>query len=268
MRLNMRPSLGRTNTGESQQENDRFSQAAGTGPLAMFSFRGFNEQGPGSSVSLSYHPPGDYLNPMRPNPSIKSAGRAEAHPTEVLIRRAHGGDRGAIAQLISRYQGHLLSLVRRRLGPALRSQVESRDVAQDVMLRAVQDVQGFRPRGPRSFLSWMSGIAENRLRNLARDRSKGYDLPVGIEIGAQLEDPAPEPGVDGSEAEWHLLQRGLERLEWKNREVVRLRNIEQLSFREVGHLMGRSEEAVWMMHKRAMAELIGVIHGMRGARED
>jgi len=213
---------------------------------------------------------------MRPSTSDPSPGRAHAQPTETLIRRVHGGDRGAFAQLIARYQVPLLHFVRRRLGPALRSQVESRDVAQDVLLHAVRDVRGFRPRGRNSFLSWMSGIAENRLRNLARGRSRGFDVPAGIEIGTDLEDPAPWPGregppdgpPEGPEDEWRLLLRGLEQIKPKNREVLQLRNFERLSFRDIGLRMRRSEEAVWMMHKRAKAELIGVIHGLRAARGD
>lgn len=201
-----------------------------------------------------------------PKPSSPSAVRPDAHPTEVLIRRVRGGDRWAISQLINRYQAPLLAIVRQRLGPALRSQLESRDVAQDVMLRAVQDVRGFQPRGRRSFLSWMCGIAENRLRNLARARSRGFEVPAGIEIGTQLEDPAPVPGRDSPDAEWRRLQWGLEQIRPQNREVLQLRNFEHLSFREIGLRMGRSEEAVWMMHKRAKAELIGVIHGSRSSR--
>jgi DNA-directed RNA polymerase specialized sigma24 family protein len=118
----------------------------------------------------------------------------------------------------------------------------------------------------------MSGIAENRLRNLARRQSSGFDVPAGIENGADLEDPAPWPGregpPEGQEDEWRLLLRGLDQIKPKNREVLQLRNFERLSFRDIGLRMRRSEEAVWMMHKRAKAELIGVIHGLRAARGD
>ena len=55
-----------------------------------------------------------------------------------LIRRAQNGEEPAYDRLFERYYERVHAIVRKRLGPALRGDVESLDIVQDAMVDAVR----------------------------------------------------------------------------------------------------------------------------------
>jgi len=186
--------------------------------------------------------------------------------TTVLVERARAKDARALSTLLHRYHPRVLNVVRRRIGPHLRTFLESGDVVQDVMIETIRSVPRYRPRRKASFLSWMSGIAENRIRNLVR--SLGTRSPAAN--GGELDVQDPHPGcAETAEAELEerhdgeLLAAGLRQLSEPHHEVIRLRHFCQLPFDEIGRKMGRSEDAVWMLHKRAKQELALAIEKLR-----
>lgn len=200
---------------------------------------------------------------MRSTSGQIERGRSPTNPTEVLLSRSRKGDRSALTTLLRRYQTRVLGVVRRRLGTRLRSHVESRDVAQDVLIEALSDLDKFEVRGERAFLRWLAGITENRLRNLARSEGRRVDVPDGNDIDRNLPDPVRPDEVEAAKHQQQLLDAGLQRVTPLHRRVIQLRHYEQLSFRQIGRALGRTEDAAWMLHKRAKAELISVIHGLR-----
>ncbi len=184
--------------------------------------------------------------------------------TGVLVRRARGGDHAAMSALLERYQPRVLRIVRRRIGRDLRSRMESGDVVQDAMVEIIRSLGGFTPSDDRSFLRWISGVIENRLRNHARNAG---EAPIhGLQPGTvEAASPGPAASVD-LRREQELLNDGLASLGEGHREIIRLRNQERLSFREIGERTGRSEDAAFMMHKRAKARLVRIVHGLRQRR--
>jgi len=62
---------------------------------------------------------------------------AMATTSAELLARARGGSNEALGALLQRCGPKLLSLVRLRLGPALRREVDSRDVLQATLVKAL-----------------------------------------------------------------------------------------------------------------------------------
>lgn len=185
--------------------------------------------------------------------------------TGALVERARAGDGAAMAALLERYEPRVLRVVRRRLGPDLRRHVESGDVLQETMVEVVRSIGGFRPRDERSFLRWLAALVENRLRNLAR---KGRRHRVD-----SLEDHALDPAASGASRthpldrrfERELLAAAMDELSDDHRLVLRLRHEERLPFKEIGERTGRSEDAAWILHKRAKSELARRVSALRRA---
>jgi len=178
----------------------------------------------------------------------------------VLLREARQGSRDALGELYSRYGTRLLAFIRMRLGPDLRARVESRDILQATLLKSFQRLAQFEGGDGATLMSWLMRIAENEVRDQAdfqhrQRRDLKADLPVdegGIDIAANVRSALSE-AVVREEAE--RLGAALEALDPDHREVIVLRKLEELSFKDVAARMGRSEDACRMLLARAMVAL-------------
>ena len=111
-----------------------------------------------------------------------------------------------------------------------------------------------------TLMGWLMRIAENEIRDQAdfqhrQRRDVAADLPIdagGIDVAARVRS-ALSDAVMNEEAE--RLGAALEALDPDHREVIVLRKLEELSFREVAARMGRSEDACRMLLARAMVAL-------------
>jgi RNA polymerase sigma-70 factor (ECF subfamily) len=178
----------------------------------------------------------------------------------VLLREARQGSREALGELYARYGTRLLAFIRMRLGRDLRARIESRDILQATLLKSFQRLSQFEGDDGPTLMGWLARIAENEIRDQAdfqhrRRRDVAAAVPidaVGVEIAARVRSALSEAVVN-EEAE--RLAAALEALDPDHREVIVLRKLEELSFRDVAARMGRSEDACRMLLARAMVAL-------------
>jgi len=175
-----------------------------------------------------------------------------------LVRRAQGGEDEAGNLLFEHYHDHLLLAVRLRLGPRMRSALESVDVFQSVALEVYRDLDGFTPQGEGSFGAYLNAVVLNKIRSRARylDAAK-----------RQGTERLPEQDLDrlparGSEVSYHDPTGRFERLEREigllpdeQREVLLMRRFDGLASKEVARLLGKSDAAVRKLYSRAVASL-------------
>jgi RNA polymerase sigma-70 factor (ECF subfamily) len=179
-----------------------------------------------------------------------------------LLRRAREGSREALGALLDRYAQRLLGLIRLRLGPALRDRIESRDVLQATLLKAIAGIDAFEGEGTGSLKAWLARIAANEIRDLAdhhhrQRRDVGRTVPAGgiaemDKLVARVRSETSRIALDEQVAR---LERALESLSPDHREVIILRKLEELSFSEIGLRMSRGPDACRMLLARAMAAL-------------
>ncbi|WP_028104089.1 sigma-70 family RNA polymerase sigma factor [Pseudoduganella violaceinigra] len=151
-------------------------------------------------------------------------------PDRELVERARAGERAAFDQLVGRYQRRLLRLVLR----LLRDQAEAEDVVQETFLRAYRALPRF--RGEAAFFTWLYRIALNGARNaILRRRQRG--APALLPSQA----PAPEIGTPESmllsKQVMLAIDAALEALPLELRTAIVLREIEGLSYEEIGEIM-------------------------------
>ena len=178
-----------------------------------------------------------------------------------LLRAAREGSPEALGQLYERCAGRLLAIIRLRMGRDLRARVESRDILQNTLLKSFQRLEQFEGGDGASLLAWLARIAENEIRDQAdfqhrqrRDVAAGVSLDDthAPQLVARVRSALSQVML-GEEAA--TLERALERLDPDHREVIVLRKLEELSFREIGARMGRSEDACRMLLARALTAL-------------
>lgn len=193
------------------------------------------------------------------------------HNTDQLVLSAQKGDRTALEQLCSIYAERIRRIVRLRVGPQLRSQLESMDLVQDALIAAVTGLKDFRNHDDGDFMRWLAKIAENRIRDhIDHIHAAKRDIRRHV----QLENKADEnegsygktcpyipivtttPSVLMARCEeLDRLERAMDRLTDDYREVLLLAKIESLPHQQIAERMKRSPAAVSKLLSRAIVAL-------------
>jgi RNA polymerase sigma-70 factor (ECF subfamily) len=199
-------------------------------------------------------------------------------PHEGLLHRARRGDRGALGQLLDSHAAYLTLLARVQIGQRLRGKVDPGDLVQETFLAAHAAFDRFRGASEAEFLAWLRQIFAKQLANLLRrylgtkGRNVRLERPLkpGPDQSSQTSDEVlvavqSSPSQRAARREQAvLLAEALGRLPEDYREVLVLRDLEELPFTEVARRMGRSVDAVEKLWLRALARLR---HTMGGAHE-
>ncbi len=156
-----------------------------------------------------------------------------------LVEQAKRGDRGAMQQLIERYQRRVLSVV---IG-MVKDQEDARDVVQETFVRVFRNIGGF--KGDSSFYTWVYRIAVNLSIDHRRRVSKRplveFDetLPPREEpIGAASRTLAQDPFREVRSRELgRKIFAAIEDLTPDHRAVILLREVDGLSYEEISQVM-------------------------------
>lgn len=182
---------------------------------------------------------------------------ADARPVKrdeaQMIASILAGDRELYHQLIQPYE---LSVYRMAMS-FVKNETEAEDVAQEAFLKAFRDLANF--RGESKFSTWLISItlneARRRLRRQSTVRMESLDEPA--EEGAKVS-PAllrdwreiPSESLERREVR-ALLQKAIEELSPIYREVLVLRDIEELSVEETAGALAISISSVKVRLHRA-----------------
>lgn len=142
-----------------------------------------------------------------------------------IIVRVKTGATDEFGHLVRRYQGALFRIVGNLVD---RSTVE--DLVQDIFLAAFAGIQGFDPRRG-SFRTWIYRIARNHAfnaRKKKRERLLGEE-PVIVDLHTPSRDLMVKEAFD-------RLDRALNELEFKERVIFVLSELEGLSYAEIARI--------------------------------
>jgi RNA polymerase sigma-70 factor (ECF subfamily) len=176
----------------------------------------------------------------------------DAHGTlgdEALVAACRRGDTSAFECLVLRHQHMLFNVALRMTG----IHDDAADVVQDAFVAAWSKLADF--RGEARFSTWMTAIVINLSRNRIRQRTasekrSAYSLnaPLPDADGEMLPDP---PGMGLSvleqmeEAEVRqMVRRCIDALDSGFREVLVLRDMQEMSYEEVGSALNLREGTV------------------------
>lgn len=177
-----------------------------------------------------------------------------------LFREARAGSGEAIGAVFERYGERLHALIRVRLGPYLRRRLESRDILQATLLKAFQGIERFEGSGSASLMAWLGTIAQAEICDQAdyygrQKRNAARDTTLDERAEALTEPLRSETSRLQLQKDTERLIEALDALKEEHREVILLRNYEELSFPEIGQRLGKSPDACRMLLARAMTAL-------------
>ena len=181
-----------------------------------------------------------------------------------LVAAAVGGDEDALTELLNTFGTIVRDRLKGKIGQQWKSSLDEDDVMQVSYLEAFLLIQQFKPRGPGSFLAWLSQVAENNLRDALRGLQAakrpnpknrvqvtgGTDSYVGLVEMLGTTEATPSRAAAKDEAA-SLLEVALGALPPDYERVVRLYDLEGQSAGEVAEQLGRSQGAIYMLRARA-----------------
>jgi RNA polymerase sigma-70 factor (ECF subfamily) len=186
--------------------------------------------------------------------------------TDFLLDLAAQGDRAAWNELLARYHGPLRNIVAVYLDPRIRARVDPSDVVVESMAIADRRLADYLQERKVPFLVWLRGLAKQHAIDLYREhvevdkRSVNHEVALSEESMQMLADGlrGDRTNVLGRlerEEVRHRVRTALGRLSTTDREVIVLRNLEQLTVAETAEVLGIKENAVKQRHHRAILRL-------------
>lgn len=138
-----------------------------------------------------------------------------------LMRELKGGSHAALEVLFERYRVPVWQFFRRRLSDPARSE----ELAQEVFLALLRNAARYEPRA--TFRSYLFGMAFNLLLAERRKAAGRRTEPLDVE-------PAAPRTIGADDSLW--VRGALARLDDDDREILMLREYEQLSYQEIADL--------------------------------
>ena len=197
--------------------------------------------------------------------------KAEASDRE-LLERCRAGDEAAFDDLVLRHQQRAFNVAFQ----VLHDHEDATEVAQDAFVRIYRSVDSF--RGECEFTTWLHQIVVNLALNKhrwwkrrGRQASVSLDSPVNTadgEVPLQIADNADPPDVQTVKAEFlELLSRRMDELPRKFRQVLILRNVDNLSYEQIAEVLNCSIGTVKSRIARARETLRESMKDERWGRE-
>ena len=177
-----------------------------------------------------------------------------------VIEGCKAGDEKAFSEIVLTYQKKVFNIAYRMLG----NTEEAKDLAQEVFLSVFESIRDLREDA--KFEPWLTQVTLNHCRNrwkyLKRRKyfnSESLDEPIETEDGNRVKpiyDPSGNPEtLYEKKAIQQFIQRGLLKLKEDQRELIVLRDLQGLSYEEIGKLFGLPEGTVKSKLHRARMDL-------------
>lgn len=195
--------------------------------------------------------------------------RLDIPQSDDILSRAAAGDESATRELFDGCRDRLRRMVAVRMDPRLARRLDPSDVVQEALMDASRKLRRYLAKRPVAFYPWLRALTLERLtdlhrRHLADKRNPGREveaemLPDGSvwKLAEQLA-AASASRPDAKlliDEQRRRLHDALQRLSAKDREVLVLRYLEQLSASETAAVLELRESAVRMRHLRALERI-------------
>ncbi len=188
-----------------------------------------------------------------------------------LIERLQRRDEAAFNEFVRLFQGRVFTIAVRMLG----DRGEAEDVAQEVFVAIFKAMHTF--RGESKLSTWVLRIATNHTRNrlkyLGRRARGAHDELEALSDRTDLQDTIASTStirrpdtLSEEKALKSLVEQALERLDPEQREIIVLRDVEDLAYEEIQQITGLAEGTVKSRLHRARLALKVAVERLQGSK--
>lgn len=174
-----------------------------------------------------------------------------------LIEKFNDGDNDAFEELIIRYERKIYSIC----FYFLKNREDAEDAAQEVILKLYKKLGSFRKEA--AFSTWMNYVASNTCRDYLRKRKRNQVLHLDDDIQTEegriarelpSDEDTPEERMEKKEL-GVLMQETLFKLKEDHREILLMREYQELSYEEISEILEISVGTVKSRIYRARQDL-------------
>lgn len=179
------------------------------------------------------------------NTAVEHISESRQADLEMLLR-VKEGDGTAYRGLVEKYQGRVYAMAY----GMVRNREDARDIAQEAFVKAYNNLGKFRLES--SFYTWLYRIAMNLAIDFTRKRKRRATSGFDDEIAARDEhggiaeihhEDSPRKVLERKQLHARIMD-AMEKLPDDQRQVVLLRELEGLSYREIADITGIPEGTV------------------------
>ncbi len=179
------------------------------------------------------------LHQSAPAPTGREADAA-------LLRAVLDGDTTAYQGLVEKYQNRVYAMVY----GMVRNREDARDITQDAFVKAYRNLQGFRLES--SFYTWLYRIARNlaidHTRKQKRQATGAFDEGVAARDGdggihEVHHQDSPRKALERKQL-YARIMAALDKLPPEQKEIILLREVEGLAYKEIAEVMEIPEGTV------------------------
>jgi RNA polymerase sigma-70 factor (ECF subfamily) len=178
-----------------------------------------------------------------PRPASSNSPEAGEEPTdEALVARVQAGDPAAFDELVNRHRGRIFAMIRQMI----KNEADAWDLSQEAFIKAWRALPRFEAKA--KFSTWLYRIAHNTVYDWLRKKrpeSGGDELNDEL-FGAGKIDPSSSTTPNAASEPDDALERdelclkieaALESLSPDHRQVVVLKDVHGLAYREIAEVM-------------------------------
>lgn len=197
---------------------------------------------------------------------------SEEEAQKVFVARLVARDEAAFNELVVLYERRVFALVFRMLG----RREEAEDLAQEVFVQVFKAIDQF--RGDSKLSTWIYRIAVNLCKNRTKYLSRRHvgetddvdamaeRAPLSAAKGVSVGDISrPDELVEGMQLEV-IVKRAISQIEPDFREVLILRDVEDMTYEEIAALTGLPDGTVKSRIHRARLVLRGLVEKAIGEK--
>ncbi|MGF1579132.1 MAG: sigma-70 family RNA polymerase sigma factor [Gemmataceae bacterium] len=196
------------------------------------------------------------------------------------IEKAAEGDEQALGELFNQYRKRLRQMVRLRLDRRLKGRIDPSDVLQEAYMDVREQLPNYTQQQSMPFFLWLRLVTGQRMMRLHREhlgaamRDAGREVSLytgampqasSASLAAQLLGRFTSVSQAAVRAERQVqLQAALNSMDDTDREIIALRNFEELSNNEAAEVLGLSKHAASKRYVRALTRLQGILESIPG----
>lgn len=184
--------------------------------------------------------------------------------TTILLQRWNDGDERALQELLKLHLPWIQSHVSNRMGGLVRAKEDTQDVVQDALVEFLRYGPRFKVSNEAHLRFLLGRVAENllrdrhdfftrRRRSTARERPLPEDTVLELDAGSR-DSVRPDRALE--KKQWQAWVRlALELMNPEEREVIVLRQWDELEFAQIAEKIGGTADAARMRFQRALPKL-------------
>jgi RNA polymerase sigma-70 factor (ECF subfamily) len=184
------------------------------------------------------------------------------------IRFAREGRPEALGELLAAYRNYLRLIAATCVDRRVQGKADASDLVQETLIKAHQNFARFRGTTEQEWVTWIRQILVNNLADLHRrfslqgrrvEREQSLES-ISDKSSRILHELVPARGASPSQSAQRrelgvILADALAGMSPDDREVVVLRNLRELEWKEIAERTGRSPDAARMLWTRALARV-------------